>query len=200
MNELKNFFLENSQISAALITALCGILGVFVNIIINIQFRNRDYKNKNRIRQIENLEKYYLPLTEKTRNLMECIESITIRQNMDLFKILNGELGANYAGRIRIIIDVIDELYILVNEELYKIVGNYRLLQIHRKVRKKIWILRNYVKVHIKTCNELMSEVVVAELRELNYRISKYEIKLMINFFILRHIEYAKLWFDYRKK
>lgn len=76
MEFLKIFIKENPQISASIVTAICGIVGIFINIAINIRFRNRDYKDKNRVCQIEIMEAYYLPLLEKIEYFIEVASKI----------------------------------------------------------------------------------------------------------------------------
>ena len=74
VKELYQYICQNPQIGAAIITASCGIAGIFINIFINIRFRNKDYKKKIRIQMIENYELYYVPLSEKLENLYETID------------------------------------------------------------------------------------------------------------------------------
>lgn len=71
MEELKDFTVESPQVNAAIITAIRGILGIFINIAINMYFRKCDYRNKNRIKQIENMKIYYLPLNEKIKYIID---------------------------------------------------------------------------------------------------------------------------------
>lgn len=200
MEKLRDFFIDNSQIGAAIITALCGIIGIFINIIINIQFRNRDYINKNRMKQIENMEIYYLPLFEKTRCVIEYIQDITTREDISLYDLLDGNLGADFAAKIRTLKGMISDLYKIYNEGRFKCPDNYRLLKIHISVKRKIYALYHYVEHNIKIIDDIMVNELIQEQTELNYRIRKYEIKLMINVSILKNIEYVKLWLEYKKK
>lgn len=145
MKELREIFLNNPQVGAAIITAFCGIIGIFINIIINIQFRNRDYRNKNKIQQIENMEIYYLPLCEKTRCVMECIQNISIVNDVNLYDILDGKMGAKFASKEKLLKERLEDLYKQFNAGEYRFPDSYKLLMIHRKVKKRIITLNDYV-------------------------------------------------------
>lgn len=200
MQHLEEFLLDNSQIGAAVITAICGIVGIFINIVINFYFRNQDYKNKNRIQQIENMEIYYLPLNEKIRSIIYCIRSISDNEDISIYDVLDGKMGANYASKTKMLKDMVRELNTYFDKNIYKYTDSYNLFDIHRKVKRRIFVLNYYIEKNIKGIDEQKIKEILEELYEMIYNITKYEIKLMANCFVVKYIELAKLWWNYKKR
>lgn len=200
MQHLEGFLLDNSQIGAAVITAICGIVGIFINIVINFYFRNQDYKNKNRIQQIENMEIYYLPLNEKIRSIIYCIRSISDNEDISIYDVLDGKMGANYASKTKMLKDMVKELNTYFDKNIYKYTDSYNLFDIHRKVKRRIFVLNYYIEKNIKGIDEQKIKEILEELYEMIYNITKYEIKLMANCFVVKYIELAKLWWNYKKR
>lgn len=197
MADLKQFIASNPQVSASMITALFGVLGIFINIFINFWFRKNDYKNKNRMQQIDNLESYYLPLCDKVIYLKKCIQNVS-EKNEDLYTILDGKIGASYAGKIKILKDVLSDLFIFCSEERYKFPDNYKLFEIHRQVRMMIIDLNQFIENNIKMKEKQMTKKTLAEIDELIYRIQQYEIFLTVNISILKYIKYINNWLIYK--
>lgn len=199
MNSIKEFITNNPQVSASMITAACGILGIFINIFINILFRNRDYKNKNRIQQIETLEIYYAPLYDKVRNLQKSIKNVSVNGEVDLYYILDNRLDAKYASEVEAFKLALQELNEFLNNETYKFFNNYRLYKVFKRIKERSFLLNQFMKSHLRTLDTEMSKEVIIEINELIYRIQIYEIKLLTNNVIYRYIEIIKLWWNYKK-
>lgn len=199
MDGLKNFIVNNPQVSASMITALFGILGIFINILINLWFRNRDYKYKNFMQQIENLETYYIPLSEKTKYFLNCIQNVTDNENEYLYNILDNKIGAKYASSISVLQEALRTYYIFFVETEFKYPNSYKLFKIHKKVKEKVFALSQFAEKKIRmTPNETIKEV-ISDLRYLVYQIQQYENRVTINNYIIRYIELIKLWSLYRK-
>lgn len=198
MDDLKQFVASNPQVSASMITALFGILGIFINIFINFWFRKNDYKNKNRMQQIVNLESYYLPLFDKIINLQNCIQNFSA-EDLDLYIILDGKIEASYASKIKRLKEILLDLFNFCSEERYKFLDNCKLFEIHRKVRMMIIDLNQFMENNIKMTDKRMISETLVEIEELTYRIKQYEIFLAKNNNILKYIKYFNNWSSYKK-
>lgn len=198
MDDLKQFVVSNPQVSASMITALFGVLGIFINIFINFWFRKNDYKDKNRMQQIENLESYYLPLCDKVIYLKNCIQNVS-EEDKDLYAILDGKMGADYASKIKLLKEVLSDLSIFFGEERYKFPDNYKLFEIHRKVRLMVIDLNQFIENNIKMADKRMTNKTLIEIEELIYRIQQYETFLTVNINILKYIKYFNNWLSYKK-
>ena len=198
MDDLKQFVVSNPQVSASMITALFGVLGIFINIFINLWFRKNDYKNKNRMQQIENLESYYLPLCDKVMYLKKCIQNIS-EEDKDLYIILDGKMGADYASKIKILKEVLLDLFVFFSKEKYKFPDDYKLFDIYRKVRFTIIALNQFIENNIKMTDERMTNETLIEIEELIYRIKQYETFLTVNTSILKYIKYFNNWLSHKK-
>lgn len=199
MDELKDFVANNPQVSASMVTALFGILGIFINILINLWFRNRDYKYKNLMQQIESLETYYIPLGEKTKYFMNCIQKVASNESDDLYNILDDKIGAKYANSIMALQQALEEYNSFFEQTEYKYPNSYELFRIHRKVKEKIFILSQFVEKKIKLSSKETVKETISDLSYLVYQIQQYENKILINNYIIRCIEKIKLWKFYKK-
>lgn len=197
MDNLKSFIVVNPQVSASMITALFGILGIFINIFINLWFRKRDYEIKVRMQQMENLESYYLPLCDKVLYLQKCIQNIS-DEDKDLYKILNSETGARYASEIKILKDILSALFAFCNEEKCKFPDNYKLFRIHRETKSMIIDLNQFIGNNMKMKKQRMTKKTIEEIEELIYRIRQYETCLTINNCFVKWIQYIKNWLSYK--
>lgn len=175
------FIAENPQVCAAIITAICGILGIFINILINICFRNRDYRNKNKMRHIVNMEQYYLPLCDKIERTIRLIENISKSGETDLYIILSNKMGASYAQDVKMLKRSLEDLQSHFDETEYKFQDDYKLFKIHRKVKNKILELCQYKENQISISSENSLGRLLEELEELTYRIKFCEIRLMVD-------------------
>lgn len=194
MHDLKDFVAANPQVSASMITALFGILGIFINILINLWFRNKDYRNKNHMQQIENLEIYYIPLEEKTKHMINCIQNATENDNDNLYNILDNKVSAKYAKSIKILQEALDDYYKFLEESEYKYPNNYKLFKIHKKVKEEIFMLHQFTKNKTSVSQVETAEDIRSDLQYLIYRIQQYEIRITIHNFIIWRIEAVKLW------
>lgn len=199
MDGLKDFITNNPQVSASMITALFGILGIFINILINLWFRNKDYKNKNFMQQIENLETYYIPLSEKTKYFIKCIQNVTDNESEDLYSILNEEVGAKYASSIRILQEALMTYNKFFDKNEFKYPYSFKLFKIHKKVKEKVFVLNQFVEKKVKMTHKETVREIISDLRSLAYQIQQYENRITINNCIIRYIETFKLWRLYRK-
>ena len=199
MEILKDFVANNPQVSASMITALFGILGIFINILINLWFRNRDYKYKNFMQQIENLETYYIPLSEKTKYFINCIQNVTDNENEDLYNILDDKIGAKYATSIRVLKEALKTYFMFFDETEFKYPNSYKLFKIHKKVKEKVFVLSQFVEKKTKMTPKETVKEVISDSRCLVYQIQQYENRITINNHIIRCIELIKLWSLYRK-
>lgn len=203
MEKIREFIVKNPQVSAAIITAACGILGIFINIAINVCFRNHDYKNKNRMKQIENMELYYLPLRDKIEHFIEFMKIISKNGETNLYHVLDGKMGASCAREVKLFEKSLEKLHEHFNSGLYKIVDDYKLFKSHRKVRIEVWELYQYSQKKVNTSNasnNLNLNDYLEELEELIYRIQLYEAKVMVNNFFCRVLELFSIWMNNKIK
>lgn len=189
------YILQNPQIIAAIITAVCGILGIFINIIINISFRNRDYKNRNRIRQIENIENYYEPLSSKIEKVVACGSKLLEIENLN--KVLDGQIGAEHANKIKRFKDSLEELYNYFYDTTYKVQDDYKLFKSHRVVKN---LVSNLYKYNQENLNEKSLNELFTKLKILNYRINISETKNFIDSPIIRVLEHISIWIRSKKE
>lgn len=184
MEFLKIFIKENPQISASIVTAICGIVGIFINIAINIRFRNRDYKDKNRVCQIEIMEAYYLPLLEKIEYFIDVVSKIECYGEDNISCFLSDKAGASYAQDVKLFAEGLEDLQ--EHFKKYKYQDDYKLFKIHRKVKKRVWTLYQSRKKCLEEADGISGKEIIQELKELSYRIQCYEIKILTdNFFII---------------
>ena len=181
MKELQEYVVQNPQVGAAIITALCGIVGIFINIFINIRFRNRDYKNKNRIQKIENHESYYLPLLDKVERLENSIIVIIETAGPDADKIFRGQMKAEYVYNVKMFKDTLSDLRDFLNNETHKYQDDYKLFKCYRAVKKRVeefYIIMNNETVSTKenSLTEFRNE-----LAHLSYMILYSEATIMID-------------------
>lgn len=199
MDELKDFVANNPQVSASMITALFGILGIFINILINLWFRNRDYKYKNLMQQIECLETYYIPLGEKTKYFMNCIQKVGSNEDEDLYNILDNKIGAKYASSIMALQEALEAYNSFFEQTEYKYPNSYKLFKIHKKVKEKVFVLSQFVEKKIRLSSKETVKETISDLRCLVYQIQLHENRITINNYIIRCIEKIRLWNLYRK-
>lgn len=200
MNELMNFISENPQVSASFITAVFGILGIFINIIINIVFRKNDYKNKNKMKQIENMDLYYLPLLEKIENTISVLQNINKKGGEDLYAILDGKMGAEHDGIVKVFKDSLLELNLHFNSDNYKFQNNYRLFKKHRKVKIIVDNLEKYIISKTKDLGDTSSKKFLDELVDLSMKIRYCAAKIMTSNFISRIWECLLIFKNSKKK
>lgn len=140
------YILQNPQVSAAIVTAVFGILGILINIIINISFRNRDYKNKNRISNIEHIESYYMPLCNLVSRLIETVKLINADGEINIKNVLDGKMGAANDYNIKLFKDSINDLQQFLCQKEYKFLDDYKLFKSHQVVMCEIGYLYQYIK------------------------------------------------------
>lgn len=187
MEWLTNYILENPQVGAAIITAMCGILGIFINIGINISFRKRDYNNKRKFEKIENMDIYFLPLCDKVESIIEFLDKIS-KDETDLLDVLTEKKGATIAKEAKRTKEYISDLNVFFEGTPYKFQEDYKLFQIHRKVKNKFIKLNKFITNRDNSIEQCPIDGLVVELEELVYRIHRCEIKLMIHCSIAKNI------------
>lgn len=141
MDSFIDYLKNNPAIIAALITALCGIVGIFINIGINIHFRNQDYRNKNRITNIEILEEYYVILIEK---LLEVERIINKFENANSFKHIFVDCkDAKYDSDKKNLNTAITEVLIFSRTYSSKYAGDYKLYTLQKDIVETISVAGN---------------------------------------------------------
>ena len=146
MEEIKETIKNNPQISAAVITAIFGIVGILINIAINAYFRHQDYKNKQRITKLEEIDSYYSPLLEKINFLIEFtiqMAKSSCNRISDLVK-NNREstLDKDYSRFLLLL----DELINTFQNGNYHSLDDYKLFLIHRDIKVIIRNIYDYSK------------------------------------------------------
>lgn len=191
---------QNSQVSAAIITAASGILGIFINIAINFYFRKRDYSNKIKMQNIENLDTYYLPLNDKVEYIIGLLKKLPLKSDTDMYSILNIELETINAPDVELFKESINDLKKTYFESFYKYQENYELFKCYREVKKKVLSLDKYIQKQIIDKNKFLALDFLNELENLSWKIQCCEIHTMNNNFVLRIKEYIKLCKNKNKK
>lgn len=194
------YILQNPQVGAAIITAIFGILGILINIIINISFRNRDYKNKNRIDNIEHIESYYMPLYNLASHLIETVKEINVEGDLNVNIALDGQMESAKAFKIKLFKDSINNLHNFFGEKDYKFLNDYKLFKSHQMVKQEIWYLYQYINENNKMIKNLSFYQLLKEVEDLIYRIKINEAKNLIDDPLSKLIEYYRIWVTHRKK
>ena len=168
MNSFFEYFKQNPQIGAAIITALFGFVGVFLNIIINVYFRSIDYKNKNRIEYLKIMECFYVPLELCTNNLLSSL--FNIKQQNCISKIFN---DAKYSSDINNINSAITKFKSLYSANTRKYVGDYKLYVYQEKCFKELNLIEKYI--NQRNSGDLSDNVdnVIIALKNLSQRIKR---------------------------
>lgn len=200
MKELQEYVVQNPQIGAAIITALCGIIGIFINIFINIRFRNRDYKDKNRIQKIENHESYYLPLLDKVEQLENSITVIIEAVGIDADKIFQGQMKAEYAYNVKIFKDTLSDLRDFLNNETHKYQDDYKLFKCYQAVKKSVEKFYSIANDEIDRIKENSLTEFRNELAQLSYMIQYSGAIIMIDKLFPRIRECYKIRKKYHTK
>ena len=186
VKELYQYICQNPQIGAAIITACCGIAGIFINIFINIRFRNKDYKKKIRIQMIENYELYYVPLSEKLENLYETIDEIIKEVGSDVDYMFNPPISAKYVYVINQLRNALFELREFMMKEKYKYQDDYQLFICHQQVKRKVNKLWIAIEKSQSISEELSLIVLRNDLEKFSYMIHYSHARVMIDNFFLR--------------
>lgn len=193
------FIAENPQVSASMVTAICGIIGIFINIVINMCFRNRDYKNRNRMRQIENMELYYIPLCEKIEHTIKLASKIESNGETNIYNILSGKIAASNAQAVRLFVLALEDLQNHFAGETYKFQDDFKLFKIHRKVKNKVWELCQYKGNQWEGVNDSSLCELIENFKELAYRIQCCEVKILADNFLCELRERLIIWRTYKK-
>lgn len=194
-----DYILQNPQVSAAIVTALFGILGIIINIIINTSFRNRDYKNKNRISSIEHIEAYYMPLYNLVSHLIEAIKALNADGELSINIALDGQMGSANDHNIKLFKDAIKDLQQFLCEKEYKFLDDYKLFKSLQVVKHEIYHLYQYINKNNKLKKELSFSQLLEELEVLIYRIQINEAKILVENPLRRMSEYYSIWLTRRK-
>lgn len=193
MNILINFLKDNPQIGAAIITATCGVLGIFVNIAINIAFRNKDYKNKNRLKKIENLELYYLPLYDSILDVIDDLSVLSEEGIKNFSEISSGDLQSKYDSFINNVVKSLNSLNTCFATEAYRYQDDYKLFKLHREAKRKCLYILNGIK-NGETIKDDAVSCFIEQLKELSYKIKYCEAKIMTRNNLKGLWECYKIW------
>ncbi len=193
------YILQNPQVGAAIITAIFGILGILINIIINISFRNRDYKNKNQINNIEHIESYYMPLYNLVSNLIETAKAINVESELNVNIALDGQMGSAKDYSIKLFKDSINELHQFLCIKEYKFLDDYKLFKSYQVVKQEICYLYQYINKNNKLTKDLSFCQLLKELELLIYHIKINEVKNLIDNPLRKLSEYYSIWITHRK-
>lgn len=193
------YILQNPQVCAAIVTAIFGILGILINIIINISFRNRDYKNKNRINNIEHIESYYMPLYNLVSPLIETIKALNADGEPSINIALAGQMGSANDHNIKPFTDSIKDLQRFLCEKEYKFLDDYKLFKSLQVVKHEICYLYQHINKNNKLKKELTFSQLLEELEVLIYRIQINEAKILVDNPLRRMGEYCSIWLTRRK-
>ncbi len=188
----QDFFTSTPQIGAAIITAIFGIIGIFVNIWINIMFRNKDYKNKNRLHNIEILESFYLPLNTHFTELKYVLKSFTDCNNMDetISKHGDAQNDKHRTTLKKLSAQIIEH----ISKNKNQFIDDYKLYLLQTKIIEVVSIINNSYD------NNFLEHVsiskLVLEIENYNKRLEHIKIKLfsknlldnIINNFRKKHI------------
>lgn len=192
MEVLKKFITENPQVTAAIITAVCSILGIFINIAINIYFRNRDYRTKEKIREIENLEQYYIPLLYQVELLIKALNDID--NKLTLSEIFSGNTAAINAPMIKLLREPILKINNHFESVTYKIQNDFKLFKMHKEIKTKISEIELYMTSNPSKNLEFSRDELLHDLQKLASRIRYYEIALTSTNIFSKFIQWCKYY------
>ncbi len=168
---------DNPQIAAALITASCGILGIFINIWINYRFRKSDLNIKKLIHDIEILEKFYIPLERELYRLLTIIGNF--EECINLYDLLKKENDSKNDSNRVLLKNAVDKINGLISNGDYNYIGDYKLYVYQCNLIELIYIINNcsiiddYILIY-KTIEDTTKQI-----NALIKRIEKREIRLL---------------------
>ncbi len=136
MNSLFDYVEKNPQIGAAIITACFSFIGVFLNILINIYFRNIDYKNKNRINYIKVLENFYIPLKTNLNKIYIILLKINKDDCCNIFK------EAQYLSDIKSLRENTENIININSINTEKYINDFKLFIYQEKCLKDIRLMQ----------------------------------------------------------
>jgi hypothetical protein len=198
MSILLDKILLEPQVYAAVITAIFGILGILINIVINFWFRNKDYKYKNSMLQLEILESYYIPLEEKIIRLNNCISFFEDDDKM--FDVILGKNGAEKAAQVEKLNGALKECKDFFNDTDFKYPYDYKLFLAHKIAKDNIMELCGIREKTILSDEKLTRKMMQSCLEDLVYQIQQYENGVVIKNIFVRCKEKIKLWKSYRAR
>lgn len=131
----------------AIITAVTGLISIFINLLIELYFRFSDKKIRIKEKMQVGIEEYYMPICMKLENIYFKMNLITINieNNKEIMEFLCGKKLPSIEDE-KVVHDLkkdIIEINKLVNKLEYKYVNDIKLQIYYRKVIEIIEILSN---------------------------------------------------------
>lgn len=183
----------DAQIIAAVITALCGTIGILLNIWINIFFRNKDYNNQNRIRHIQFIETYHRPFSSAVGDLKDMLDKVP---NSDLHTFMRDDRGEKFEVIKSRLKKGLDEIDVCINNKECNYIGSFKLYQLHSQVLYDVRYLRDLstLSEHMNT-NARNKEEIIHDISKYREEVERHFIRLIsrnyitycYNFYVTNH-------------
>lgn len=177
MDAIKNLFNQMPEISAAIITALFGILGIIINVLINYSFRKKDYKLKNFAHDLEIIEKFYIPFQRLLGNLITLISNF--QSNDNLYDIIKKKGDSQNDSNRVLLSNLVSEIDKLLCENNYNYIGDYSLYNCQQEVIKIIYIIKDSSFEDDKVLKEMTKVDINKKLSLLVNKIEDRKIRLL---------------------
>lgn len=183
---------DNPQIAAALITASCGILGIFINIWINYRFRKKDFNIKKLIHDIEILEKFYIPLERELYRYLDIIGQF--KECINFYDLLKKENDSKNDSNRVLLKSAVDKINSLISNCDYNYIGDYKLYVYQCDLIELIYIINNYLIIDDYILINKTIEDSTKRVNALIERIEKRKIRLLSknNFSYFYHVLHKK--------
>ena len=128
----------NNSLTPAIITGITGIIGIIINVSINLLGRYSDLKEARRTKNIESYETFYEPLSEKVLSLKNKINTIVKKENdIDSSKIIAYLMSesppANLLNLLQEVRQTVDDIILFTKENNYKYIEDFKLKYYYSK-------------------------------------------------------------------
>ncbi len=195
--EIKLFVKENPEIGAAMITAICGIISIFINVFINFLYRKKEYKDKHLIQNLEIMETFYFPFERLICCLLNTIERFDGCQH--LLDIVNKSSDSKNDSNRVILKNIINEIDKHVVNQKHNYIGDYKLYLYQSNVLKIIELIKNYTSIDDDLLKKITVNSFDKEIKKLIDRIEERKLRLFSKNF-LQYIYYkAQKRINYKK-
>lgn len=183
MSEIRNLINEAPEVGAAIITAVFGILGIVVNIIINYTFRKKDYKLKNFAHNLEIVENFYIPF----QRLLDKFTIIILDfENSDnLYDIIKKKGDAKNDSKRQLLQKLVSEIDDFLSKNKYNYIGSYELYKYQQDILKIIYIIKDPIITEDKILKELTKEKISKKINVFNRKIEDRKTRLLSNNYLL---------------
>jgi hypothetical protein len=159
------------DLTPAWITGIAGIVGVLINIIINISFRISDGTQKKRVENKIAFDTYYLPLSYEAKALNQyLLDYENVKGNTEnLLKDLNPSCSLNVDEKriLKSVTKQVSKISEIFAQKPMHIDNDYKLLYLAIKIREHITVLEQAINIQHTSGVEVFPKKVYIEFEKL---------------------------------